>query len=640
MNSQRPVTVDEYAEWNAQALRRQPVSRRSMLKAVAAGAGGIVVAQFGLAGAAFAAAGGVAGPAGVVVSGRHLSFVPGTDGLLQRAMAVSAQLVSKTGTLPHGLRAFVEVGTAPGHYGHRYEADIQHLVGHYAIGGGPASSQYYLKTTITGLLEGALYHYRVRLSDGTVSGDAHFSAPAAGLSLPFTFTAFADVGTNVAPAGGPWPAGVFDDNAYLATDPVAGIDPHPAITQANLMATQKPAFTLLAGDICYADPDGSGLPADNTVITKAPRGKNRFNPYVWDVFLHQIEPQAASTPWMFATGNHDMEALYGDHGYGGHVKRLDMPGNGPHGCPSVYRFTHANVGVLALDANELSAEIRTNRGYSGGAQVRWLEDTLRSWRADPGIDFVVAFFHHCAYSTAANHASDGGLRDRLDPLFSGYQVDLVVQGHNHLLERTDPIRFGRRSKAAPDGATIRPADDGVTYLCVGSGGRPRYPFRPAPGVAAPPPAGIKPTGPQLLPEGQRYRGYRAPGGENTTSPAGENTTSPAGENTTSPAGENTTENIVNGYVWSKDGTAINASGYLTGTRVPEAVDWSQVRYDDYAFIAVDVVPAPKGQRTTFTIRTLADALPGSARPYSEIDRITLERTAGRSGLRPALGRPT
>jgi hypothetical protein len=86
-------------------------------------------------------------------------------------------------------------------------------------------------------------------------------------------------------------------------------------------------------------------------------------------------------------------------------------------------------------------------------------------------------------------------------------------------------------------------------------------------------------------------------------------------------------------VWSKDGTAINSSGYPSGTKVPEVVDWSQVRYDDYAFIAVDVVPARRGHKTTFTVRTLADALPGTGKPYSEIDRITFERTAGRSSIR-------
>nr|WP_245577389.1 metallophosphoesterase family protein [Actinoplanes globisporus] len=649
----RPVTVDEFAEWNTRELARQSVSRRSMLKAAVAGAGGLAVGQFALAHAAFAAGGGTAGSAGVVVSGRHLSFVPAPDGTLRKAMAVTAQLVSKTGSLPKNLRAYVEVGTSPGHYGARYEADIQHLYGQYAIPGGPVSSQFYLKATITGLRDSSLYHYRVRLSDGTVSGDAHFTtAPDTvlrhGYDLrppkPFTFTAFADVGTNTSPTdpkwawgqdpasvtanGGTWPAGVFDDNYYAATDPVAGTngtDPRPAVTQTNLMATQNPVFTLLAGDICYADPDGSGLPADDSAIPGTPVGKNRYNPFVWDVFLNQIEPQAAFTPWMFATGNHDMEPLYGDtsflgdspnHGYGGHAKRLDLPGNGPRTCPSVYRFVYGNVAVISVDANDLSYEIQTNTGYSGGAQLRWLEDTLKEWRhggLSDTVDFVVAFFHHCAYSTTNNHASDGGLRDKLDPLFSKYQVDLVVQGHNHLLERTDPIRYGRRTRPAPDGSTIRPADDGVTYICVGSGGRPRYPFRPAPSDSAPAPAGVTPTGPQLLPEGQRYRGYQAPGGANTT--------------------ENNTENIVNSYVWSKDGTAINSSGYPSGTKVPEVVDWSQVRYDDYAFIAVDVVPARRGHRTTFTVRTLADALPGTGKPYSEIDRITFERTAGRSNIR-------
>ncbi|GAA3351725.1 metallophosphoesterase [Amorphoplanes nipponensis] len=645
----RPITIDECSDGNARALARQRVSRRSMLKAVMAGAGGAAYAQFQLADAAFAAGGGRAGRAGVVVSGRHLSFVPHTDGELRPAMAVTAQLVSRTGSLPRKLRAFVDVGSAPREYGTRVEAEIRHLVGRYAIPGGPIGSQFYLKATVDGLRPGTVYHYRIRLSDGTVSGDAHFTTAAArdaGVPAPFTFTAFADVGTNTAPtdpryawghdpdsvvaAGGTWPAGVFDDNAYLADDPVAGehgTDRRPALTQTLLMATQRPVFTLLAGDICYANPSGSGLPADDTTaLTRtAPPGRNLYNPYVWDVFLNQIEPLASRVPWMFATGNHDMEPLYGDtrflgdsptHGYGGLVDRLDFPANGPRTCPSVYRFVYGNVGVISIDANDLSAELQTNTGYSGGAQLSWLKRTLREWRTEgeraKEIDFVVAFLHHCAYSTTQNHASDGGVRDALDPLFSRYQVDLVVQGHNHLLERTDPIRYGRRTKAAPDGATIFPAKDGVTYLCVGSGGRARYPFRAAPSATAPAPPGITPAGPQALPAGQRYRGYRPPGGPN--------------------AAENNTENIVNSYVWSTADSEIKPAGHRAGSRIPEVADWSQVRYDDYAFIAVDVVPAARGARTTLTVRSLADALPGSRKPYTEIDRITLARTAGRGAV--------
>jgi Calcineurin-like phosphoesterase len=525
-----PRTIDEYAEWNRSRLSRLRVSRRDLLiGGGAAAAAGVVLGRH-----AFRSAGGVAGRHDLALSGRHLARAPDLGPF---AVRLTAQLF---GAPPAGLRAVVDLGDGPGAYGSPVPARLVHLVG--------AGSQFYVKAALTGLRPGTRYHYRLRLSDGTTTGDAHFvTAPAAGRTEPFTFTAFADVGTNAPPPGR------TSVNGYAPDDPVLARDPRPAWTQIDRMATQRPAFTLLAGDICYADPSGDGL------------GAGDFDPYVWDVFLARIDAQAAYTPWMFTTGNHDMEAVHGAHGYGGHAARLDLPGNGPPGCPSVYRFTHANVGVVALDANELSAEIRTNRGYSGGAQVRWVEDTLRTWRADPAVDWIVAFFHHCAYSTTREHASDGGVRAALAPLFDRYQVDLAVQGHNHVMERTDPIRAGRVTRPAPDGATVEPATDGTTYLCIGSGGRARYSF---------------PTPPA-------FRGRPDP------------------------------DEPVDSYVWRPD-----------GSKEPETVAWSRTRYDGYAFLAVDVRPAGPGRTTTMTLRTLADAVPGRPEPYTEIDRVTLRRTAG------------
>jgi hypothetical protein len=662
--SGRPLTVDEFSDHNATLLSRQRISRRTMIKGALSGAGAIALTQFPFAKAAFAAGGGVSGPSGVVVSGRHLSWMSDANGDPTTGMKVTAQLHSPVGKLPRGLTAVLDLGDQPGRYGTHLPAQIVNLVGMYAIPNGPVGNQFYVKASMPNLTAGQVYHYRIRLSDGTTTGDAYFTTAPSRVNLgtgrrapaPFTFTAFADVGTNIAPtdpkyawnadpavvtgANGTWPRGVFDNNYYSSTDPVAGAggtDPTPANTLTQQMSSQRPVFTLLAGDICYADPSGSGLPADDSLALtgSSPAGKNNYNPYVWDVFLNQIESQAAFTPWMFATGNHDMEPLYGDteflgdspsHGYGGHAARLDLPQNGPRTCPSVYKFVYGNVGVISVDANDLSYEIQTNTGYSDGAQLKFLENTLRTWRSDRTVDFIVAFFHHCAYSTTNNHASDGGVRAALDPLFSTYQVDLAVQGHNHIFERTDPIKNGQPTRQAPDGSTITPATDGCTYVTVGSGGRPRYQFRPAPSEAAPPPAGVTPYGPQTLPEGQRYRGYAPAGGLNST--------------------ENNTENVVNSYVWSDAGTAVNASGYPQGTKVPEVITWSQVRYDDYAFIAVDVAPAAAGKTTTLTIRTLADSLPGTASPLTEIDRITLSRLAGNgrvprpaSGGTPASGRP-
>jgi hypothetical protein len=260
-----------------------------------------------------------------------------------------------------------DLGDAPGAYGRPVPAQIVYLVG----GGG---SQFYVKAALVGLRPATTYHYRLRLSDGTVTGDAHFTtapvgrSPGAGGSVPapFTFTAFADVGTNAPP-----PHGTLR-NGYAPEDPVAGTggtDRHPAITQIGRMATQRPAFTLLAGDICYADASGTGLPADD------------FDPYVWDVFLAQIDGQAAYVPWLFTTGNHDMEPLHGGS-TGTRARGAARPAPQRPGRLPIDHSVHlAPSGDLSTVTT--THEI-TNAGYSGGTQVRgWRTRLFR--RRDPAI---------------------------------------------------------------------------------------------------------------------------------------------------------------------------------------------------------------------------------------------------------------
>lgn len=204
-----------------------------------------------------------------------------------------------------------------------------------------------------------------------------------------------------------------------------------AAANDHVILRQKPAFHLHAGDICYADTNGQGKKSDG------------YDPAFWDLFLKQNEPVARSVPWMVTTGNHDMEAWYSPEGYGGQLARWSLPDSGFDGrtAPGVYAFTYGNVGFVALDANDVSYEIPANFGYSGGKQTKWLDRKLAQLRAAKDVDFVVVFFHHCAYSTSA-HASDGGVRAEWLPLFAKHQVDLVINGHNHVYERTDAIKDG------------------------------------------------------------------------------------------------------------------------------------------------------------------------------------------------------
>jgi hypothetical protein len=545
------MTVAEQHEWVRGFLRRHPVSRRTALKQ-----GSGVVAALGLASAPWTlAACAQAAAAPVSVVGRHLAF--GDDPM--RSMAIAGEL---TAPPPSGATV-VDLGQG-GTFGVQIPVEVRHLVSQVpqADGSIRGSDQYFVHALANGLQPGTSYSYRFRMPDGTTTATATFTTAPRTAAAPWSFTAFADQGVDTVPPSG---LGGFTNQTYKPDDTRRSMTPSTSMVER--IAGTRPAFHLLAGDICYADPSGEGKPVRSTGTSKSPTGFDSFDPTVWTTYFGLIERSAATTPWMFATGNHDMEALYDDntahgarHGYGGHAARLDLPRTGPGACPSVYSMRYGNVGVISVDANDLSTEIPTNAGYSGGTQTAWLRRTLGEMRADPAVDFVVAFFHHCAFATSSTHASDAGVRAAVAPLFDEFSVDLALQGHNHQYERSNPIRRGRSAAQAPDGATVRPETDGTTYVCVGSGGRPRYSWQPN--------------------ETDRYRGSTAPDS-------------------------------------GVDVVSYQAVGEVA--KIPDAVDWSQARYLDYAFVTVDVVPPPgPGQATTMTLRAITDA-------GREIDRVVLER---------------
>jgi len=199
------------------------------------------------------------------------------------------------------------------------------------------------------------------------------------------------------------------------------------------------------------------------------------------------------------------------------------------------------VGVISLDANDVSYEIPANLGYSGGAQTAGLGKILAALRANPEIDFIVAYFHHCAYSTCTSHASEGGARQYWAPLFDKYSVDLVINGHNHIYERNNPLIGGKQTVNAPSGSTVTPATQGTTYIVAGAGGESLYSF----GVA------------------DSYEGNV----DNVAS--------------------------IPSYV-----------NEANGATPSETVTYSQVRYTGYCLLVVDSTPAGHGGTSTLLVRGL------------------------------------
>ncbi|MFV8129718.1 purple acid phosphatase family protein [Streptomyces syringium] len=422
---------------------RTKLTRRGMLRAGAATAG--TVAGLGVLGGAGAYAGPTLGPTlidapatarvdGSVVApfGRHLAF--GADPKTQ--MRISWQV-------PFAVKdPFVRVGLEPWDLGLRVAAEVRALHTPALSKKLPAVDQVYLHAALDGLSPGRTYYYGVGHTGHDPADPRHFATIGTFRTAPesaerFVFTAFGDQGVS-----------------------------YDALANDQLILGQNPAFHLHAGDICYADSSGGGKPTDV------------YDARVWDQFLAQTESVAARVPWMVTTGNHDMEAWYSPNGYGGQRARWTLPDNGfdPRQAPGVYSFTYGNVGVVALDANDVSYEIAANTGYTGGRQTAWLDRRLRKLRGRRGIDFLVVFFHHCAFSTTKAHASDGGVRDAWLPLFEKHQVDLVINGHNHVYERTDAIRGRRVGRKVPIGGSFDGARDGIVYVTAGGAGKALYDF--------------------------------------------------------------------------------------------------------------------------------------------------------------------
>jgi hypothetical protein len=665
----RNAPLAEQQTWLAADARAHRFSRRSLFKGAAGGAGLLVLGQLGLQGLGLseAFAGTAPGPSGLVVLGRHLSFqsdptngLDATNSIVVGALLSSAALPDTATVVPAGVAVFVDLeeGGVPEPYSGSYSeavsvTDIRSLTstGQSAVALGTGQymannltqTELWIHCEITGLSPNTLYHYRLRVREGGgatgyTTADAWFTtAPTPGTLTPFTFTAFADHGntplTGVTTGnytalpsgnGNATPQGttkVQYDDYYYDTDDAANdaveiqTDFTPALTMVGSVAQANPVFHLLAGDICYGDNTGEGTIADN------------YDPTAWEYYVTQIEGTAAFTPWMFAVGNHDMEAMVmppttdvgalPTHGYYGQSQRLDFPADRPANCPCVYAYRYQNVAVLSLDANDFSNEIVPNFDYSGwetgssGNQVTWLESHLAAYRADPTIDFIVCFFHECAYTSNANHGSDTGVRSELTPIFDQYQVDLVIQGHCHQYERSDPVRAGVTTRYAPyiapaggGGTVVYPATDGTSYLTIGSGGRPRYHW-----------TGGSADGADSSIEGDRW-GLIDPASNNPQHGSVDLGTLPSDYGAPDQPGSN-----------------VLTKSELDGGTTSETPTWtSQARYLNYAYLVIDVTPAPSGQTSIMRVSTHKSDDPS---PAGIVDQVTFARTAG-SGPAPAL----
>ncbi len=227
---------------------------------------------------------------------------------------------------------------------------------------------------------------------------------------------------------------VGPDDAYTFTV-LGDTQKNPAVTGkiARLMWDRRPHFVVHLGDVVDDGPD----------------------PRQWtDELFRPCRELFARVPLYPCIGNHEKNHAH-------YYKYFSLP------KPEYYySFRYGNAEFFALDTNK--------RITPGSEQYDWLEKALAASNAR----WKFCFHHHPCYSsdaddygdTAKGHSKYGDPRARaLIPLYEKYKVDVVMNGHIHLYERTWPVRGGRVDEK-----------NGVVYLTSGGGGGKLEEFEPTP----------------------------------------------------------------------------------------------------------------------------------------------------------------
>jgi hypothetical protein len=270
---------------------------------------------------------------------------------------------------------------------------------------------YHHEVAIGSLSPAAAYTYDATLSDVPVASASFRTAPASG-GGDISFVAFGDSGTGSA------------EQRQLA----------------SRMAADTFDLALHAGDIAYGAANGTGDASYRT-----------FNDWFFDIYAAWL-PSRAFFP---SEGNHDSRPTNGNGT--AYLDAFTLPTNGaspayPDHAERYYSFDYGRVHFVALDT-EFTFQDTVRRAE----QLSWLESDLAA-TAQP---WKVAVFHRSPYSAGGEHGSDLAVRAAFSPLFEQYGVQLVISAHEHIYERTLPLR--------DSGGTA------VTYIVTGGGGGPLYP---------------------------------------------------------------------------------------------------------------------------------------------------------------------
>lgn len=237
------------------------------------------------------------------------------------------------------------------------------------------SGFYSNQCTVTGLEAGTQYAYQ--LVNGDTSSEIHTFTTAKGGAFEFLFAGDPQLGAS---------GNLNSDNSGWAQTLKAAVEKVP-----------DAAFLLSAGDQVNT--------ADNEV---------QYSAYLEQSQLYDL-------PVATVVGNHDSAS----NSYDQHFNVPNESDKGKTAASADYWFRYGNTLFLVLNVNN-----RSTAEHKAFMEDAIAQNTDAAWK-------VVAM-HHSVYSVA-NHATENDIlqrRNELVPVFKALDIDVVLQGHDHVYVRS------------------------------------------------------------------------------------------------------------------------------------------------------------------------------------------------------------
>lgn len=246
-------------------------------------------------------------------------------------------------------------------------------------------------------------------------------------------------------------AGTWSDVFEVSTGPAIGTSaPIRFAVFGDSRTPQGNSYTNLMKKVEEADPDVALFSGDAVFLgTQQALWNQFFEAKDGDFSVARV---FANVPFMITNGNHDALAVNYIAQFA--LPQEQTPGERAEG-EEWYSFDYGNVHVAVLNDSVLDESVL------GGAQAQWLSADLAAVDREK-TPWIFVMHHRPFYTCQSNHRPDTSLRQSWQPIFDQYKVDLVFTGHNHVYERSVPVRglAGGEGMAAPSGANGVPVIDG------------------------------------------------------------------------------------------------------------------------------------------------------------------------------------